>query len=468
MTAQERRLASEPSSPPASAGVFAPGHRRLTAGILTTVLVIAFEAMGVATAMPVIVPALDGLSYYAWGFSAFLTTSLVGVVVAGDLSDRHGPRGPFLASGLLFAAGLLVAGLAPDMGVFVAGRALQGFGAGMLIVALYVVVGRAYSDAVRPRAFAVMSAGWVLPSIVGPTVAGWLADALTWRLVFLGVLPFLVPALSLILPRLRDMSGSSGDRPPTARPRIGLALAAAVGAATLQYAGQRLDRIGLLLLLLALGLLIPSVPRLLPRGTLTAARGLPTSVLLRGVLAGSFFGAEAFFPLMLVEHRGLPTTLAGLSLTGAALGWSVGSWYQGRPGNRTSRARLVQIGCVLVALSIGVAAIAVSPAVPAYLAGIGWAVGGLGMGLGMTTVSVVVLQLSPPGAQGANSAALQLSDALGSVVCIGLGGTLFASLHERAGVGALVFLGIYTVMAAVAVLGAVLAPRVRPTSEAAG
>src|SRR5688500_11442344 len=98
--------------------------------------------MAVATAMPVAVRELDGLLFYAWGFSAFFIASLVGMVVSGEVSDRRGPVLPFVVSLVLFVVGLVLAGLATSMAMFVAGRALQGVGAGLNIVALYVVVGR--------------------------------------------------------------------------------------------------------------------------------------------------------------------------------------------------------------------------------------------------------------------------------------------------------------------------------------
>jgi hypothetical protein len=86
---------AEPSAP---ARILAPEHRSLTVGLLAVVSLVAFEAMAVATAMPVAVRDLGGLRLYAWSFSAFFTTSLVGMVLAGDLSDRRGPLWPFVNS----------------------------------------------------------------------------------------------------------------------------------------------------------------------------------------------------------------------------------------------------------------------------------------------------------------------------------------------------------------------------------
>ena len=202
---------------------------------------LAFEAMAVATAMPVAVRDLDGLPFYAWGFSAFFIASLVGMVVSGEVSDRRGPVQPFVVSLVLFVIGLVVAGLATSMGMFVAGRALQGVGAGLNIVALYVVVGRLYPDSLRPRLFSVMASAWVIPAIVGPSVAGVVADELSWRWVFLAVPPLVVPAVALMLPRLHGLGAAPGVE--AVRSRTLPALAVAAGMGSLQYAGQRLDAV---------------------------------------------------------------------------------------------------------------------------------------------------------------------------------------------------------------------------------
>lgn len=445
-----------------SASVLRPPYARLTLGIVATVFLVAFEAMAVATVMPVAVRAVDGMPAYAWAFSGFFAASLLAMVVAGERSDRAGPRGPLLSGVMTFVAGLLLAGLATSMPMFVLGRAVQGFGAGLVIVALYVVVGRAYPERLRPRAFAAMSAAWVLPSIVGPVAAGWVSGHLGWRWVFLGIAPLVVPALVLIGPDLRTPALArppATQAPATRRGRVWPALATAVGAVLLLAAGQDVSWRSLLPALLALALLVPSVPRLLPRGTLVAARGLPTVVGLRGLLAGAFFGAEAFIPLALVTERGLSPTMAGLSLTGAALGWATGSWWQGRPGMRVSRPVLVGVGCGLVALGIVGAALAVVPTFPAWLAAIGWTIGGAGMGLALTSLGVLLFELSPPEDQGANSAALQVSDALGTVLCVGGAGVLLAASYAQGWKLSVVLIIIDLLMIGVVALAAAVSGR---------
>lgn len=457
--------------------LFSPQYRALVVGVVGIVVAVAFEAIAVATAMPVAARELHGLRGYGLAFSVFLTTSLLGMVVAGEMSDRRGPVRPFMVAAVSFALGLLVAGVATSMWMLVVARAVQGFGAGLNIVSLYVVVARAFPAGLRPRVFSAISSGWILPSLVGPPVAGLLADHLSWRWVFLGVLPLLLGAALLVRPHLGGLDGPAADAAQAMetavaatprRSRLGAAVLAAVGAGLLQVGGQLLSghpAPAALLVLAGLALLALGVPRLLPAGAFRLGRGLPTVVVLRGVLAGAFFGTETFIPLMLVEQRSLPTTLAGASLTGAALTWSLGAWLQGRPGLRTPRAVLVTLGFVFVLAGIGLVAVATSDAMPAVTAAIGWVVAGLGMGLGLTSLSVLVLELSPVAEQGVNASALQVSDALGSIVMIGTAGAVFAALATGREHGATPYLVIDAVMATVCVAGALVAHRVRPDTR---
>jgi MFS family permease len=101
---------------------------------------------------------------------------LLAIVVDGLWSDGQGPRRPIIAGAITLAVGSVVAGLANGLVVLIVGRALQGFGGGILIVALYVFIARAFDVDTRPKAFSVLATAWVVPSLVGPLVAGWLAE----------------------------------------------------------------------------------------------------------------------------------------------------------------------------------------------------------------------------------------------------------------------------------------------------
>src|SRR3984957_2793211 len=110
-----------PASP--AGGIWAPAHRPLTVGLVLAVTFVAFEALAVATILPVVGRQLGDLRLYGWVFSAFLLASLIGIVLAGTLADR-GPLGrPMLAGLVLFALGLVIGGAGPGELVFLAGGA---------------------------------------------------------------------------------------------------------------------------------------------------------------------------------------------------------------------------------------------------------------------------------------------------------------------------------------------------------
>ncbi|MFF5971691.1 MFS transporter [Streptomyces sp. NPDC012769] len=471
---------SEPEPAPAAdapaggGSVLDRGHRALSIGIVSVVLLIAFEATAVGTAMPVAARELDGISLYAFAFSAYFTTSLFGMVLAGQWSDRKGPLRPLAVGMSCFAAGLLLSGTAGTMWLFILGRAVQGLGGGLVIVALYVVISRAYEEHLRPAIMAAFAASWVVPSVVGPLASGTITEHLGWRWVFVGIPALVVFPLALALPAIRrTASGPADPDAPVApwdRRRIRLALGISAGVGLLQYAGQELRWLSLLPAAAGAALLVPAVRGLLPRGTYRAARGLPSVVLLRGIAAGSFIAAESFVPLMLVTQRGLTPTLAGLSLAVGGLTWALGSWVQSRPRTEPYRGRLVVVGMVLVATAIAAAPAVLITAVPVWVVAAAWTWGCFGMGMVIASTSVLLLKLSAPEEAGSNSAALQISDGLSNVLLLAAGGAAFAALGGGAvghavsadastGSHPAAFAAVFLPMAAVAAIGAWVATR---------
>ncbi|MCO7219080.1 MFS transporter [Klenkia sp. PcliD-1-E] len=406
-------------------GILDRRHRLTTAGLVTLVTFVAFEAMAVATVLPTAVAELDGLAWYGWPFTAFLVAQVVGMVLGGDLGDRRGPRVALLWGVGVFAAGLLASGLAVDMPLFVLGRAVQGLGGGFISVSIYVVAGAAFDPRLRPALFGALSAAWVVPALVGPLLAGVLTSVATWRLVFLGILPLVAAGLALVLPALRRLAVP----PPGARPdpyRRWWALLSGVGVAALQYAGQRLDVAAVPIALVGLVALVLGLGHLLPRGTARAARGLPTVVASRGLLAGAFFGVESLIPLSLSQLHGFTPTAAGVPLTAGALGWSVASALQGRRPD-LSRVRLLQAGFGFVLVGVGGTALVAVGALHGWPVYASWAVAGLGMGLGMSSVGVLLLEQSPEHRRGADSASLQIADVTAAALCIGAVGVLLGA-----------------------------------------
>ncbi|GGP46800.1 MFS transporter [Saccharothrix coeruleofusca] len=428
------------------------------------VTLLAFEAMGVSTAMPRMVAELDGADLYAWPFLAFLAASVVATVLSGRFSDRRGPRPSLLVGPALFVAGLLVAGVAGDMPVLLLGRFLQGLGAGTQIVAVYVLIGLVYPERDRPAVFGLLSAAWVVPSLVGPALAGWLTEQLSWRWVFLGLAPFVLAGFLLLVPVLRALPPQRGEAP--ARPGLPLAaLGASAGVVGLSWAAQHpTGALDLALGLAGLVVLVPSLRVLLPKGTLTARRGLPVTILARGLLAGSFFAAEAFIPLTLTSVHGYSALAAGIPLTLSALGWSGAAMWQSRKPD-IPREKLVRWGFLLNAAGIAGVTLIAPAWGPAWATPALWALAGAGMGLAMSSLSVLTLAASTDADRGFNSSALQISDMLGSALLVGLGGVLVSALASAQAPTAAV-IPFDLLMAAVSVVGAALTgPRCRATLE---
>jgi len=458
-----------PGSPRVGPGLWAGEYRVATVGLVALVALGAFEALAVSTAMPSVVADLGGIALYAMAFAGPVATSVIGLTLAGFWSDRRGPVAPLVAGVALFVVGLVVAGLAPSMLVLVAGRIVQGVGTGLYSVVLYVIVARVYPEQLRPRVFAAFAAAWVVPGIVGPYLAGLVVEHAGWRWVFLGVPALAVPAVLALWPALLGARGvpvgAPAGTPQDALPRsgrrgVGLAVVTSVGVLALHRGGQSHGAVELGWLTTGVVATALALPRLLPTGTLHAARGLPTVVVLRGILSAAFFGAEVFLPLLLQTHHGLSPAGAGAVLTFGALTWSTGSWARGRSRGGISDAGWVRFGAVAIGLGVVLAGLLAMDGTPVVVGFVGWAVAGLGMGAAFPTLSVLLLRLSAPHEQGVNSAALQLMDAVGVALVLALVGSLFAALG-----GPLTpqsFIGGFAVSLALAALAALIAPRMTP------
>lgn len=434
--------------------------------MVTLVTLVAFEAVAVTAAMPAVARALGGLSLYGFAFGGPLATGVVGMVLAGGWSDRAGPARPVAAGVALFCLGLLVAGLSAHMWVLVAGRLVQGFGGGLVNVALSVVVGRAYPAHEHARVFSVLSGAWVLPAIAGPAVAGLIVEYAGWRWVFLLVVLAAVPSMALIWPRVRATAGPDpADAPQRPFGRLPWAFGAAAGVILLYTGGRDLSPRGLLCLATGLVAALLCGARLLPAGTFAARRGLPGVVLLRGLAGAAFVQTDVFIPLLLTRERGLSPALAGLTVTAGALFWSAGSWVQARQAQRLSPPARLRLGSACIAIGVLSAMSLAAPAVPVLVVVAGWCFGGFGMGLVSPAAAGLVLRHSAPSQQGANSSALQVSDALLTTAALAAGGSLFAALVGR---GPAAYLAAFAVALVPALAGVLVAGRTSAGPDRAG
>ncbi|MBF8290169.1 MAG: transporter [Chloroflexi bacterium] len=432
-----------------------------------TITLVAAEALAVTTAMPIVARDLGGLELYGWVFSAFFLGSLIGITIVGGLIDERGVLFPFVIGLVLFTIGLLVCGLATSMPMVVVGRFIQGVGGGAVPPVAYVAIGRSLPEHLRPRMFATLSGAWVVPGLVGPAIAGLVAETWHWRAVFLGLLPLIAIAGIMATRAMRTIpkvAAPGRDEPVVARRdrgrRLSLAIAAAVGGGLLTTGLLLTEPVALVVASVA-GIAITGFAfhRLTPPGTLRLAPGYPTAVLLRGVLTFAFFCVEANITLLLQEVRGWSAFAAGVALSAATISWSIGSWYQSRHSLRIGPERFVRIGFPVVAVGMAGTALVLVSAVPGWVAVPSFAIAGLGMGLAYSQFAIIVLRDAPPESHGAATAAISLSDALGTALGTGIAGAFIAAAVRAGagpgpGLGAAIALGV-----AVALLGFALAPR---------
>jgi MFS family permease len=453
--------AAAPAGP--TGGIWAPAHRPLTVGLVLAVTFVAFEALAVATILPVVGRHLGDLSLYGWVFSAFLLASLIGIVLAGTLADRMPLWRPMLAGLALFALGLVIGGTAPDMLVLVAGRAVQGLGAGVVPAVAYVAISRCYAEESRPRMFAVLSTAWVVPGLIGPGIAALVAAAAGWRWVFLGLLPLVAVAGVLVVLALRHVPPPASPGPAAVPYLAVLGVVAGAGTALAALSSGAVP-------VVAAGgiaggaLLAVSMRRLTPPRYLSARPGLTVTILSRSLLTCCFFAGDAYVPYAVVTVRHAPTTLAALALTASTLAWTAGSWVQARFIARWGPRRLVRPGECLIAVGLGLMCVMLLTPVPPALAVAAWALAGAGIGTAYSPLSVTTLDVAAAGEEGRATSALQLCDVLGQAIGTGVAGAIVAATSRtgHASGVALAFAFAIAVALAGVVVGARLPRRLSP------
>jgi len=413
----------------AEEGLFSRPYAAATSSFVAVMFLTGLAALAVVPTLPTAVRDLDGVALFPLVAGCFVTASLLGGVLGGHWADRSGARRPLAAGMVLAVVTLLVSAGSTSVWQLAGGRFLDGLAAGAVAVSVNTAIGQAYPERLRPRALALMSACWIVPSLAGPPLAGLVSAWWSWRAVFYGLAALTVlPTLALMVVLRGPVGASAGagagavepvdDRP--ARPPLLLAGSVSLGAALGQYGVSGWDARHLPFLAGGLGLLVAFAPRLLPPGTWRAARGLPVTVLLCGLASGTYFTIEALVPLLLIDERHVPTVVIGLAFTGAALMWAAASWVQGRLLENLPRHRLVVAGAVVMA---GAAVLAVAGTLswtPGLTAVAAMPVAAVGMGLLSPSLTVLSLSHSPPGHQGRASGAMQTNQNLGQIAILAL------------------------------------------------
>jgi MFS family permease len=442
-----------------------PTQRMLAIGLVLGVTLVAFEMTAVITALPTITDELGGDSLYGVTLAAYTLANLVGLIAAGELADRHGPARPYAGSVVLFVTGLIVAAAAPAMWVVVVGRLLQGAGSGAFGTIAYLLIKRAFPDERQPLMYAVLSAGWVLPSLVAPALAGIITQHLGWRWVFLGMVPLALAVGALAVRPMMAFGPIHEERGPS---RIPLAFGAAAGIGALviglQFANPLAAASSTVVGAVVAALFLH---RLFPPGVGRARPGLPAVVACRVLATATFLGVDSFVPLAADRIHGASPIVQGFVIVGAALCWTVGQWLMARrPDIPPNRAVFAGFACLLA--GIGLVVPVLSSAWPLWATFLAWGVGGLGMGLLFNPTTVAAMSFAAPGNEGRVGGQVSLADAVGFSLMGGIGGAMVA-LADRTSLSLATALGINFGLAAVLACTGMLASRnvARATSHAA-
>lgn len=403
------------------------------------VLLAALDATIVGTAMPTVIAALGGAHLYPWVFSIYMLASTVAMPIFGGLSDRLGRRGPFVAAIIIFCAGSLMAGVATSMPVLVAGRGVQGVGAGGILALSLIIFGDLFAGPRRGQMQGLITAVWGVASIAGPLLGGIIVDGWSWRWVFLLNLPLGAVVIGLAVGGLAE----TGEHVAGRTLDLAGALAFLAGVTGLMLAvlepgspghgGLSAGQLGALIVA-ALGLAgfvwaeRRSADPLLPF-SLFAEMPFAAGSAAAFFSGAAMFGALVHVPLLVQWGRGTDATTAGLSLMTMSTGWSVGGLFAGQVLNRLGFRALALAGAAL--MTLGYAALALRPDVEwAGLMVVGGAIGA-GMGLLSITLVVGVQAAIEPARRGVATSGVLFFRNIGATLGVAVMG---ASLTARLGV----------------------------------
>lgn len=433
---------SETTAPPVAAQapvrLLARANLPVVIGVVALVTLAAFENRAVSTILPTLVRELDGWALFGASTGATLVTFTIAMAWSGGWTDRVGPRPVLLWGMAAFVVAQVVSGLAPTMAVFVAGRTASGAAEALIDTALMVLVAQALPEALRAKVFASFAAAWILPSLLGPSLAGAIDAVWGWRAVFVAPLLVVPLALALLRPALARTHPGGEPTPDAAatasdRRRVAAALLLAAGLAVTTFCAPLLSEpstrvAGGAVIGAGAVLVVVGGVRALPTGMLRLARGVPTVIAVRLLVAAGFTAVAGLIPLMLVQTHGASTAVAGISLSITGCLWALGSWL-----NSADR---VQAGVTMPARArLGAGLIAAGSLGPVLLAldtiglvagMLGWAVAALGMGIVSPTLSTQLLALAPVSEQGRVSAAQGLAVSTGVALSTAVVGAVVA------------------------------------------
>lgn len=401
-------------------------------GLIAAMSLHAFDDVAIITMLPAVTRQLGGESWFGASFFAYLLTSLVSLVWAGHVTDRHGPRFPFVLGLMVFIAGLMVGALASSMPVFVLGRALQGFGGGCIQSVVFSSINMAYDEKDRKRAISLLASAWILPALLAPMISGYVTEKWDWHWVFLGMIPLALLVLFITQHHLKTLTrNTSAAQASSSKADIQAdlmfnTLRIAVGIGIFLASLNWMADYWPMFLLLPVGLWVFAKPLLavFPKGILRAKPGLSAALVLKCLLVYACIGSEAFLPAYLFNVFGYTPFQAGSVVTSGAATWILATWlYEVKGAHYATRTLLtlatgiLASGLLLVLLVLAVIKIPllIYPA---------WAFVCFGMGLAYTIAIDKAMTHTEQGSEGATATGAGMVDAIGFSFASGFGGAI--------------------------------------------
>ncbi len=410
--------------------------RIVLAGALLAMVLASLDQNIVNTALPRIAGDLGGMAHLSWVVTAFMLTSTTTTPLYGKLSDIYGRRALFFVAILGFLAGSLLCGAAQSMGQLIAFRAVQGLGAGGLLVLAQAAVGDVVSPRERPHYQGLFTGAFALCSVAGPLLGGLITSALSWRWVFYVNLPVGVLALVMIAIGLRN--------PPSGKVQpidyIGALLLTGATTALLlllawggtEFGWRSLDCVVLAAGTAALiGLFVwreGVAPEPLIRLALFRNPVFARGVAVGGMMAFAMLGSTVFLPLYFQLVLGMDPTMAGVMMLPQVTGMLLTSVVGGRLVSRLGRNKpflLTGLGLEVIALASLAAFAFFAASAPVFLVSMGAL--GLGMGLGMPNLTTAVQNAVAHRELGAATGTMTFARSLGGALGVAASGSIMTA-----------------------------------------